>query len=222
MGVLFNDRTALGKTLATGLQQYRGKDAVVLCLKEKSLLTSVAVAAELRAWVYPLLSSPVYSQDLSRRLLGAYAEDGAFCVNPDGIEASVQDLPPDLQVYVENQKTTALEDIKNQAAKFEMTFSKQSMDGRDVIIVGDVITSALPLAVASHLLSTIRPKSFAVAIGNTTPKGAAMARLLAEEPIILDVISGVVLDDEHYFEHDDAYDEEQKYALTQYIASYWR
>lgn len=220
--MLFNDRTVLGKTLATGLQRYRGKDAVVLCLKQESLLTCVTVATELRAWVYPLLSSPVYSQDASHRLIGAYDEDGNFCMNPDGVESSLDELSPDTHFFIESQKSAALQDVKEQAQKYEMTLNKQSMSGRDVIIVGDVVTSALPLALASQLLSTIRPNSIAIAIGNTTPRGAASARLLAEQPTILDVISGVVLDDEHYFEHPDAYDFEQKYALTQHIAAYWR
>jgi len=220
--MLFNDRTLLGKTLAASLQRYRGKDAVVLCLKEESLLTSVTVATELRAWVYPLLSSPVYSQDASHRLFGAYDEDGTFCLNPDGVESSLEEFPSDIRSLIESQKTAALQDIKAQTAKYEMTLNKQSMNGRDIIIVGDVITAALPLALASQLLSTIRPNSIAVAIGNTTPHGAALARLLAEEPTILDVISGVVLDDGHYFEHPDAYDSEQKYALTQHIAAYWQ
>lgn len=219
--MLFNDRTALGKSLAARLQQYRGKDAVVLCLKQESLLTCITIAAELHAWVYPLLASSVYSQDPSHRLYGAFGEDGVFTMNPEGNVSTLEQLAPDTHFFIENQKAAALQDIKNQAAKYEMTFNKQVMEGRDVIIVGDIIPEALPLALASRLLSTIRPRSISVALGNTTPKGAQMARLLTEEPVIFDVISGVLLDDEHYFEHRDSYDDEQKYALTQHITSYW-
>lgn len=220
--MLFNDRTALGKKLAGALQQYRGKDAVVLCLKDRSLLTSVMVAADLRAWVYPLLSVPVYSQDLTRQLYGAYDQDGEFCINPEAIEQRLEEFSPDTRAYIESQRTNAIYQITDQAAKFEMTFSKEVMQGRDVIIVGDIINSTMPFALARQLLSSIRPRSISVALGGTTPQGAAAARLLAEEPVILDVISGVLLDDEHYFEHPDAYDLEQKYALTQHIAAYWR
>lgn len=220
--MLFNDRTALGKSLAANLQQYRGKDAVVLCLKDRSLLTSVTVAADLRAWVYPLLSVPVYSQDVTPRLYGAYDQDGTFCINPDGDERRMDDFSPEIRSFVESQRTAALYQITDQAAKYEMTFSKEVMQGRDVIIVGDVIGSSMPLALAAQLLSSIRPKSISVAIGDATPKAAAAARLLTEQPIIMDILSGIVLDDDHYFEHDDAYDDEQKYALTQHIAAYWQ
>ena len=219
--MLFNDRTALGKTLAARLQQYRGKDAVVLCLKDRSLLTSVMVAADLRAWVYPLLSVPVYSQDLTRQLYGAFDQDGTFCINPDIAEQRIEDFSPEVRSYIESQRTAAIYQVTDQAAKFEMTFNKEVMHGRDVIIVGDIVDSAMPFALAAQLLSSIRPKSISVAVGDTTPSGAAAARLLAEQPIILDVLSGIVLDDDHYFEHDDAYDDEQKYALTQHIAAYW-
>lgn len=220
--MLFNDRTALGKKLAARLQQYRGKDAVVLCLKDRSLLTSVVVAADLRAWVYPLLSVPVYSQDLTRQLYGAYDQDGIFCINPEIAEQRVEDFSPEVRSYIESQRTAAIYQITDQAAKFEMTFTKEVMHGRDVIIVGDIVDSAMPLALASQLLSSIRPKSISVALGNTTPQGGELARLLSDEPVIFDVISGVVLDDEHYFEHGDIYDEQQKYALTQHISSYWQ
>lgn len=218
----FNDRVALGKTLAGNLQHFKGEDAVILCLKESSLLTCLAMAMNLRAWVYPLLSVPVYSQDLAHELYGAFGEDGEFCFNPERYDTSVDQLPPDQYAAIDNQKYAAAHTIQEQAIKYEMMFNKHCMDGRDVIVAGDVVTEGLPLALASQLLSTLKPKSISVAIGNTSPSTAQLTQLIAEKPLVLDVISGIVFDDEHYFEHADSYTPDQKHTLTQHITTYWQ
>jgi len=80
----FVDRIALGGKLAQRVKSLNGKDAVILCLQESSLLTCLTMARQLHAWVYPLIYAPVYTSDHARQLLGAYGQEGAFFPLPDG------------------------------------------------------------------------------------------------------------------------------------------
>jgi len=216
----FIDRMALGNTLADRLQKLRGKGAVILCLQESSLLTCLTIARRLHAWVYPLIFVPVYSPD-TLRPLGAFDQDGAFCPYPDASEAKTE-ISPEMAAIIQKQKPVAMETINSRTASYGITLDKHLMDGRDVILAGDIITSPLPLVVAQQLIKDLSPKSLSAVAGNVTPEVAQLVRISAIKTDILDILSGIVFEDNHYFEHADSYTPEQKHTLTQHIASYWQ
>ena len=217
----FMDRTALGNTLAHKLLQLRGKGAVILCLQESSLLTCLTMAKQLHAWVYPLIYAPVYTSANTHRLLGAFDQDGEFCPYPHGPEVE-SDVSSETAAIIQDQKSAAMESINAQTSSYGMVLDKHRMDGRDVILAGDIVTSPLPLVVAQQLLKSVMPKSLTAVAGNVTPEVAQLVRISAIKTDILDILSGVVFDDNHYFEHADTYTSEQKHTLTQNIASYWQ
>jgi predicted phosphoribosyltransferase len=221
--VYFADRITLGNTLASGLQDFRGKDAIIICLKESSLLTCLTMGMRLRAWVYPLILAPLYSQDTSRSTLGAFDQDGDFCKSPQSnVIDNFQAQEPATASEIEAHKSAARSDIKKQMTEYGMELDKHLLDGRDVIIAGDVITNTLPVAVAQQLLKAVRPKSLTAVAGNVTPDVAQLVRISADETNVLDILSGIVFDDNHYFEHPDSYSLQQKYTLTQNIAAFWQ
>lgn len=217
----FTDRVTLGIKLAEQLNQLRGNDAVILCLKESSLLMCLTMAKELRAWVYPPLYVPVYSQDGNSRLLGAVAEDLAFVPNPEALDTD-GNLSDTDSAFVEAQRVVSIGSLKQMIASYDMEVDKHLMDGRDVVIAGDVVTNSLPVWVALRLLDSIRPKSISFAIGNASASVAETARIMAPTNIVLDILSGVISEDDKYFEHADEYNVQQKQQLTKYIASYWQ
>ena len=215
----FVDRSALGNTLAHRLRQFRGKDAVILCLQESSLMTCLTMARQLRAWVYPLIYVPVYTPDVGHKLLGSFDQDGDFC--PCSADADSEDTPETAKI-IKAQRSSAMKQVKKQMASFGMNLDKQAMNGRDVILAADVITSTLPLIVTQHFLKNVAPKSLTAVVGNVTPEVARQVRISADKTDILDILSGIILDDHHYFEHEDTYTEEQKHTILQHIATYWQ
>lgn len=227
----FIDRTSLGDTLAGKLERFRGKDAIIICLQESSLLTCLTIASQIRAWVYPLISAPVYSHDHSRVLLGAFDYEGTFCAVPRPA-ASPVGLPADkaaekkakaaLDAAIKKQRPAAMKAIQKEADSYGIELDKHRMDGRDVILVADVLTSTLPLALARQLLADVTPSNLTAVIGNATQDVAQLVRTSAAETEILDVMSGIYYDEDHYFEHADSYTPEQKHTLTQHIAAYWQ
>lgn len=215
----FDDRVSLGKRLANETQEFKGNDAVIVCLQESSLLTCLSMAMELHAWVYPLLYSPVYSQDLAHSLIGVHTDDGTFIANKDeyGKEFSLEEH----QITIQSNRQTAIRNIQSQIEKYEIIPDKHCMQDRDVLLVADVLTNTMPIVLVNNLLQSIRPKSLTVLAGNVTPQAAEELRRIGDDTIILDILSGMVFDPDHYFEHDDAYSLDQKYKLTHHIATYW-
>ncbi len=217
----FMDRTALGNTLAHRLQQLHGKDAVIVCLQESSLLTCLTMAGQLRAWVYPLLYVPVYTPDGTHQLLGAFDQEGEFCPLPDGAAAGTE-VAPDITATIQDQQPAAEDTLREQKARYGITFDEHRLDGRHVILVGDIVTSILPLVMAQRLLKNVRPRTLTAVAGNATPEAAQLIRISAGHTEVLDVLNSIVFDDDHYFEHADEYTPDQKYTLTQHIAAYWQ
>jgi predicted phosphoribosyltransferase len=217
----FIDRTALGDMLAQRLQQFHGKDAVIVCLQESSLLTCLTIAGQIRAWIYPLIYEPIYTPDHSHKLLGAFDQEGEFCPLPDDLATEAK-LSPEMEAIIKEQRAEAMKSIETLTSSYGLTLDKHSLDGRDVILAADVVTSPLPLLVARQLLKDAAPKTLTAVIGNTTPEVAQLIRISAAETEILDILSGVVFDEDHYFEHTDTYTSEQKHTLTQHVAAYWQ
>lgn len=221
----FTDRTSLGDMLARRLQRLRGKDAVILCLQERSLLTCLTMASQLRAWVYPLIYAPVYTPDDAHRLLGAFDQDGEFC----SLAEITSDSPlaesvasDEVTKIVDKQRPAALKSMRTQAASYDMMLDKHRLDGRHVILANDVLTDPLPILVAQKFLEDVQPKSLTAVVGNATTETANLLRLSAAQTDILDVLSGRIPDDSQYFEHDDTYTAKQKHTLTRHIAAYWQ
>lgn len=225
----FTDRTMLGTMLASKLQQFRGKDAIILCLQESSLLTCLTMASELRAWVYPLIYVPVYTPDHSHRLLGAFDPDGEFCplrTDPaSALEVSPKNtdvLKDTLKGVLKSKRKGAMKSIDTMTASYGMKLDKHHLDGRDVILAADVIISPLPLLVAQQFLKSVAPKSLTAVAGNATPETAQLLRISASKTEILDILSGIVSDENHYFNHISTHTSEQRHELTQRIAAYWQ
>jgi len=221
----FTDRTSLGDMLARRIQQLRGKDAVILCLRESSLLTCLTMASQLRAWVYPLIYAPVYTPDDAHKLLGAFDQDGEFCPLPELTEdnpLAKSEVPSEVAKIVNKQRPAALKSMRTQAAAYGVLLDKHRLDGRQVILAADVLTDPLPILVAQKFLEDVRPKGLTAVAGNATTETANLLRLSAAQTDILDILSGVLPNDSSYFEQADTYTTKQKHTLTRHIAAYWQ
>lgn len=219
----FIDRTSLGDTLAERVQQYHGKDAVVVCMQESSLLTCLTIARHIRAYVYPMIYEPVHSPDHVHLLVGAYDQDGDFVALPDGpADDEEKKLPEDIRKSLKKQKTAAMKSIRFALAGYGMTIDKRQLNGRDVILAADILTNEVPVIMARHLMKDITPRSLTAVAGNATPDVAQLLRVSAASADILDILTGITFDEEHYFEHADTYTIDEKRTLAQNITTYWQ
>ncbi len=218
----FLDRITLGNKLSEQLAGLHNRDAIIVCLKESSLLTAVALGCKLRAWIFPLLYEPISHPEDPKQQIGAINAEGEFCLHPDISEADMEGIHMEFASLLEDRKREAMHDLNQRLIQFGDNLDKHVLNGRDVILAGDVLTSPIQMAVAQQLLKPLQPSSLHGAAGNVTADISDLFHLNVDDAHLLDVLAGIVFDDNHYFEKPDAYTADQQRALALNIRTYWQ
>lgn len=216
----FIDRLTLGSSLAKRLPDIRGKEAIIVCLKESALLTCIQMATELRAYIYPLMYEPIPRPDDPTHLLGAITQEGEFCRHPDISIGEMEFIYSEYVNAIEAAKQQAMQRMNRRTADYEV-FDKHVLNGRPVVLVGDIVTNHLELSVAKMLLKPLQPATVYGVIGNTTIDISCAFRLATNTTDVLDILPSIVMDDAHYFEKPDPYSDEEKRQLALNISTYW-
>lgn len=208
----------LGFKLAEKLQHLRGTESVIVSLHTKTLSTCVSMASQLRAWVYPLLTERIYLPG-DPRVLGVVNQDGNFCWNPQFSDYEKQEFISEFHGVIEDKKRQAFSLVNRQLSEYG-SLNKKALNGRNVIIAGDVVKDGVEVAAARELLKEVRTNTLVAAGGNVDIFAADSLRLLADDAYFFDIMSNLFNED-HYFEQPDVYTEEQKKKLVTNIATYW-
>jgi predicted phosphoribosyltransferase len=218
----FLDRFALGGALAATLTEAHDQGAIVICLKEGALLTCIEVAASLRAWIYPLVYETIADPDDPHSFIGAVTIDGDFCLSPNVSQMRMDYIQSEFMGVIETSKREAFSRVNRKASEYGSIPDKHVMNGRDVILLGDIMTDTLELAVVAQLLKPLSPKRIFGAAGNVTIDVSDMFHLESDKISFLDILPSHVFDDDHYFEKPDPYSIEQKRQLAQYVTKFWK
>jgi predicted phosphoribosyltransferase len=216
----FINRASLGLNLSHKLDELRGQDAIVVCLKESSLLTCVYMGARLRAWIFPLLYKEVMSPADERQVLGAVTQDGEFCLHPDIDKYQLESLNMDFFNVIEDRKRTAMTQLNSETRHYQAPFDRHVMNDRPVILTGDIVTDRMELAIARQLLRPLRPKIIYGVAGNVSVDVSDMFHIETQVTQLLDILPNP-LNDDHYFEQPDPYSLEEKRKLALNISTFW-
>lgn len=214
----YTSKIDLGFKMANKLSYLRGTESVVISLQAKTLSTCLSMASRLRAWVYPLLTEKIYLPG-DPRVLGVVNQDGDFCWNPQFSTYEQQEFVAEFYGVIEDKKRQAFSLINKQLTDYG-TLNKKSLNGRNVIIVGDIVKDSVEVVAARELLKEVRCNKLFASGGNVDVVAADNLRLLADEAYFFDVMSNLFNED-HYFEHPDSYTDEEKKKLVTNIATYW-
>ncbi len=215
----FVSRLTLGQSLAQKISDLRGVEPVILCLKESSLSTCIALAAELRAWIYPLLIEPITISDESQTI-GVLIESGEFCPNPEMSNYELEDLQSEYSSIIQDMQRNAYGSLNQRAASYGV-LHKEALNGRVVIICGDIIGDDMLISAAQQFLRTIDTQKIISLAGNADVNSSEKLMLASERSICMDVIPNL-FDDDHYFEQPDGYSDDEKRQLVMNIPQYWK
>jgi predicted phosphoribosyltransferase len=215
----FLDRLSLGAKLADGITSVRGTDAIIVCLKDSSILTCISMATRLRAWIFPLEFEIVDNPMNRGHTLGAVTIEGEFIQHPDISHFEYDEVEMEFGAQLEDMKREAMSALNRRATK--ATLDKHIMNGRTIILAGDILFDALGLAVAESIMKPIRPKEIIGVAGNVTADISDKFHLTTNSIEILDILPTSLYDDDHYFEKPDAYSMDEKWSLAKNICNYW-
>ena len=202
------NRIELGRTLAGRVSDLKGQEAVVIALKEDALTACIGLASEINAWVFPLLSKRIIIPG-DPRVVGLIDPAGMFTWNPD-LEKPQRD-------GIELESRSVLEDMKRQAFS-ELnrildqygTFSKEGLNGRVLLLTGDIVEDRIEIAMALE---------YGLG-GNVDSTAADYFHLQTDKDVALDVMTHM-FPAEHYFEQKDSYTPEECRLLVTNISQYW-
>ena len=217
----FTDRMALGNKLTDTLTNVRGTDTVLVCMKPSSMMVAVGMAIKLRAWILPLSYEKLTNPLDTTAKLGALEQSGEFCLNPSITENDYEYIKQEFMAQIEDQKREAMSRLNQAVNEYHGTTDPHILNNRTVILVGDVMMNSLELEVAKLLLKPLTPHRVYGAVGNVTIDVSEQFRINTDESIILDVLPSSVMGEDHYFENQDIYSDEEKQKLAVYIAQYW-
>ena len=204
--------------MAGRLMELKGQEAVVIALKEEALTACIGLASEINAWVFPLLSRRITIPG-DPRTMGLVDPTGTFTWNPD-LEKTQRD-------GIEMESRGVLEDAKRQAFSelnrvFDQygNFSKDALNGRILLLTGDIVEDRLEIAMALEYLKSVRYAALYGLGGNVDSLAADYFHLQTDKSIALDVMTHM-FPAEHYFEQKDSYTPEECRLLTTNISQYW-
>lgn len=217
-GMYYVNRIELGRALGGRLEELRGQEAVVIALKESALTACIGLATHIRAWVFPLLSKRITIPGDSR-IMGAIGPDGTFTWNPDLEKAQRDSVEMESRAVLEDAKRQAFSEL-NRILDHYGEFSKDALNGRTLLLTGDVVNDRIEIAMAMEYLKSVRYAALYGLGGNVDAAAADYFHLQTDQSVTLDVMTHM-FPAEHYFEQQDAYTPEECRQLAVNISQYW-
>ncbi|MGB4758569.1 MAG: hypothetical protein WBP26_00770 [Candidatus Saccharimonadales bacterium] len=215
----FINRFELGGKLAGFVSGLRGSEPIVIPLKESSLSACIALATEIRGWVYPLLTEQVRLPG-DPRIIGVINQDGTMCYNPELSEYDIEAITMEFRSALDEESRLAFSRLNSRTSDYG-TLNKDALRGRTVILCGDIVRDRVELEAAKQLLKPIATQKIIGLVGNITPNGSDELFLETQESKYLDILEHM-FDDDHYFEEADKYTLPEQRLLAMNIAHYWK
>ena len=213
------DRTDLGKKMASRVSGFIKSQPIIICLSESSLCTAIALAVELRGWIYPIISENIKLES-DDRIIGVIDAEGQYTENPQLSSFEIADIMAEYHGMVEDKKREAFSKINRNAAPYAK-LNPDIINGREIIVCGDIIRNQLQLGAVKTLIKPRSPLDIIGVGGNVDINAADFLRLTANKTEMLDIMSSM-FEDDHYFEKPDAYTIEQKQSIAMNISQFWK
>lgn len=217
----FNDRIALGNVLADNLRDLTDTNAVLLCLTPSSMMTVVAMAARLRAWIFPLFYELIKNPAVPNMTLGAVLPNGDFVRFPDVTDREFAAIEQRYAEQFNAEKQAGTQRLAQTISQYNGATDVSLLHNRVIVLVGDVLYSTFELEVAKMILRQAKPARVLGVAGNATIDVSQQFHLSTDQSQVLDIMPSLVLTGDHYFENQDNYTQREKQILASNIAQYW-
>lgn len=212
------NRIDLGGRLSERLTELKGQEAVVLVVKESSTTACIALASQINAWVFPLITERIEIPG-DERTIGLLTADGTFVWNPDFSPTECDQITMDSHALIEDAKREAFSRLNQTAIEYgEM--SKDGLNGRTLIIAGDIVKDKMEIAAALEYIKPIRYEKLYAVGGNVDAGTADYMHLQSDKDVALDVMTNM-FDESHYFDEQVSYTPEECRKLLVNISQYW-
>ena len=218
--MFYPNRQVLGDQLAEKAIQFKDTDSIIFCLKKSSLLSCIELAADLHAYIYILQYSEIQDPFDITRSLGAITSKGEFVLNPDISQSEYDYINMDFRSVIEERKRVAFTEINGERDP-NPNFDLAAFNGRNIILHADVLKTSFQIQVASNILKAYAPTMNVGVCGNITSPVSDKFQMETSGVTYMDILPNTFFDDDHYFDQQDPYTEDEKISMANNISLYW-
>lgn len=175
----FADRIEAAERLANALQQYRGRNPLILAIPRGALPMGRVLAQRLQGELDAVLVRKLRSPFSPEYAIGAIDESGWAYVAPHAHSAGASDA------YIEQEKQEQLAVLRERRKRYTPGRAAADPAGRVAIVVDDGLATGSTMLAALHAVRARGPQRLVCAVPVASPPALELVRPYADELVCL-------------------------------------
>ena len=205
---MFDDRNDAARKLAVRLERYKDRNPLVLGIPRGAVPMACLVADALQGEVDVVLVRKLHAPGNPEFAVGAVEESGWTFIAPHAPSVGAD------QVYLEREKQTQLELIRQRRAQYTAHRPRIDPTGRIVIVIDDGLATGSTMIAALHAIREQRPAGLICAVPVSPPDTLEAVANYADDTVCLETPANFYAVGQFYREFHQVEDSEVTAALA--------
>ncbi len=193
----FSNRVRAGQQLAAKLLRYRDSRTTIIALSDGAVVVGAQIAAVLHCPITLLLIEPIELPG-EHEPVAVINDEGIFTYNHKYSPGQLEDFNMEYRQYIEQAKLEKLHDMHHLLGSGGL-IRKDLLEGHNVILVSDGMSSGFSLEAAADYLKAIKTKKLIIATPMASVSAVDRMHILTDEIHCLSVIENYI-GTNHYYE----------------------
>lgn len=200
--MVFTDRVDAGRRLAEALEEYRGRDVVILGVPRGGVVVAAEVARALGAPLDVAVARKIPASGNPELAIGAVAADGTVVLDP--MASVYPGVTPD---YLDHAKAAEVAEIERRMAAYRGGRPPLDVGGKHVIVVDDGIATGNTVLATLRCLRQGGPAELILAVPVAPPTSVERLSADADRVVALETPEPFFAVGEWYRDFDQVSDE---------------
>lgn len=196
---MFKDRYDAAMELALKLENYKGRDGIVLAIPRGGVPIGYVIAKELGFPLEITLSKKIGHPNNPEYAIGSVSLDGLV------INENVKDVSPE---YIHQEAARILQNLKTKFKFYMGDHEMSNLKNKTVIVVDDGIATGSTIMATVQSIRKMNPKEIIVASPVASPHSIKKLKEVADEIICLSVPQNFMGVGQFYYDFSQVEDEE--------------